>query len=177
MDMTFARVRPTIVPSKGTEGSAGLDLYVPTFNEQFKKDFDLKSNFISHWLVNNPTRLDLFDKEIAIESKDRVIIPLGLKFNIPVGYGLFAFNKSGVVFKQTIIKLAEVIDSDYQGEIFLSIYNYGPTSIRIQEHQKIIQLVLLEVPNYILKEVGEFLLYPEMSIRGLGAMGSTGLHE
>ena len=174
MNMTFARVRPTVAPTKGTPGSAGLDIYIPAFNERYRDEFVSRNIFAPNKGCFN-SRIDLFDKEIVVEPEDRVILPVGLKFNIPKGYGLFAFNKSGVVYKQTIIKLAEVIDSDYQGEVFVSIWNYGPISIRIQENQKIIQLVLLEVPEYTLQEVDESNLYASNSIRGNGAMGSTGL--
>jgi dUTP pyrophosphatase len=175
MNMTFARVRPTVAPTKGTPGSAGLDIYIPNFTKEYIKDYGEQNYRKLDYNGIQATRIDTFDHEIILSPKTAIVIPIGLKFNIPKGYGLFAFNKSGVVIKQTVIKLAEVIDHDYQGEVFVSIWNYGEEFIRIKENQKIIQLVLLEVPEYTLQEVEELDLYTSNSIRGNGAMGSTGL--
>ena len=171
--MTFSRVRPTVAPSKGTEGSAGLDIYLPNFDEKFLEDVRKKNTDSGYFVPSNAA----VKNSLIVYPKKSIVIPLGLKFNIPTGFGLFAFNKSGVVFKQTIVKLAEVIDSDYQGEVFLSIWNYSEFSSILTENQKIIQLVLLDLPYYTLTEVEEKELYYTESVRGEGAMGSTGLHN
>jgi len=169
MTLKYALTRSTIEPSKGTTCAAGLDLYTPDFNESFLSTFREKNVSVC--------KRNLFSKNVHITlgPGESLQIPLGIKFNIPKGYALIAFNKSGVSFKQSLVKLAEVIDSDYQGEVFVTMYNYSSVDTYIYPNQKIIQLILLETPSYTLEHSRESELYTVISERGDGSMGSTGL--
>jgi len=89
----ISKTRNVKTPTRGTNGSAGIDFYVPN---------DYPSNLCT------------------ISSGDRFIIPSGIRANVPNGHALIAFNKSGVALKKGLMAGACVVDSDYQGEIHLN---------------------------------------------------------
>jgi dUTP pyrophosphatase len=102
-------------------------------------------------------------------------IPSGIKVKIPEGYSLIAFNKSGVSVKKGLDVLACVIDEDYQGEIHLNLVNTGLYAVHIGPGEKILQFILLSVLYADPVEKEETELYDEVSERGAGAFGSTGV--
>ena len=73
--MKIAKIRNVKTPRRGTEGSAGIDFFVPD---------DYPQNLCS------------------IRPGERFFIPSGIKANVPTGYALIAFNKSGVALKKGI---------------------------------------------------------------------------
>lgn len=144
-EIKFLRVREVKIPTRGTIESAGIDFYIPTYS--------------------NP---------IIIEPRKRALIHTGIKVNIPKGYALIAFNKSGIAVKKNLQIGACVVDSDYQGEIFVHLYNTGLTEVTLNPDEKFIQFLLLPVPETTLNEVfTEEHLYASTSERGGGCMGST----
>jgi dUTP pyrophosphatase len=142
--MKVKRIRSVKLPSRGTEGSAGIDFYVPT-------DFE----------------------NTTLQPGESVLIPSGIKANVPRGYALIAFNKSGVAVKQGLSVGACVVDEDYQGEIHLHMINTSNKEQTITSGQKIVQFVLLPVNYDEIEEVHE--LPTRESQRGSGGFGSTGL--
>ena len=85
-----------------------------------------------------------------------------------------AFNKSGVAAKKKLIKGAELVDWDYQGEIHAQVINTGTSLQEIKPGDKIIQFVLVPVLKAkIFQVANEEELYPVQSERGEGAFGST----
>jgi dUTP pyrophosphatase len=143
--MKISRIRDVKIPTRGTERSAGIDFYVPN---------------------DYPTTI--------IAPGKSVLIPTGIKAQIPSGYMLTAFNKSGVALKQCLIKGAEVCDEDYQGEIHIHVINVGQGHQTITPGQKLIQFILVPVFYDTVEEVDISDLYPEVSERGEGGFGSTG---
>ena len=142
--MKITKIRDVITPTRGTSRSAGLDFYVP-------RDFGFKN----------------------LKPGERILIPSGIRANVPSGFALIAFNKSGVASKLGLGKMAEVVDEDYQGEIHISVVNTSNVSVRIESGQKIIQFVLIPI-NYALPiVVEENELYNETTERGEGGFGST----
>lgn len=142
--MKVKRVRSVKLPSRGTEGSAGIDFFVPT-------DFE----------------------NITLKPGESVLIPSGIKANVPRGCALVAFNKSGVAVKQGLSVGACVVDEDYQGEIHLHMVNTSDTEQTITSGQKIVQFVLLPINYDEIEEVHE--LPTRESQRGAGGFGSTGI--
>lgn len=142
----FARVKDVKMPNRGTSRSAGIDFYTP----------------------NNMVNTLLLPGEDAL-------IPSGIKAEIPEGYALIAFNKSGVSTKQRLAIGAEVVDEDYQGEIHLHVYNSGTKNETITAGQKLVQMVLIPVSYAEIVEVKEGDLFIEKTQRGEGGFGSTGL--
>ena len=103
------------------------------------------------------------------------LIPSGIKANVPSGHALIAFNKSGVAVKKSLYAGACVVDEDYQGEIHINLTNVGKEEGEINPGEKIIQFILLPVFYDTIEEVELENLYTEVTTRGEGAFGSTGV--
>jgi dUTP pyrophosphatase len=147
--MKFLKIRDVKNPTRGTAKSAGIDLYVPN-------DFEYRT----------------------LAPGESVLIPAGLKVNIPENYAFIAFNKSGVSTKKHLVVGACVIDEDYQGEIHIHIFNHSNRdSVTINPGEKIIQCVLVPVKYASIEmvESEEELWNGEITERGEGGFGSTGI--
>ena len=113
---------------------------------------------------------------IVIESGECAIIPTGLKFGIPHGYMLEVKNRSSVAAKRSLIVGACVIDSGYDGEVFINLHNIGKHLQVITPGDKIAQLVMIPVVAFRPIENTDGVLYDypmTISDRGDGALGST----
>ena len=147
--MKISKIRNVKSPSRGTEGSAGIDFYVPN---------------------DYPTNL------CSIQPGDRFFIPSGIKANVPEGYALIAFNKSGVALKKGLMVGACVVDHDYEGEIHIHLVNTSDKIAHIEPGEKLVQFLLVPVDHCSLEEVEERDLFAgKFSTRGSGGFGSTGI--
>lgn len=165
--MKIFKVRNVKTPTRGTKVSAGIDLYIP-------EDFYIKKGDELH---EAPT----YDREVAclrLDSGESVLIPSGIKANVPKNRALIAFNKSGVAVKKNLMVGACVIDEDYTGEIHIDIKNVGKKAVWITAGDKIIQLVCVPIDYVEIEECeselecfGDDLVLSE---RGDGGFGSTG---
>lgn len=151
--MDISKVRKVKTPQRATDGSAGIDFFVPD-------DF---------------TPFQLF-------PQTDVIIPSGIKANIPKNHVLLGTNKSSVAStKQAITRVdrestkgqrsslivgADTIDSDYQGEIKMHIINVGSWPVTIYPGMQIAQYILVPVSLCGIKEVPESELYENVTERG-----------
>ena len=145
--LKISKVRDVKTPTRGTSGSAGIDFYVPN---------DYPANLCT------------------VQPGDRYFIPSGIKANVPEGFALVAFNKSGVALRKQLIVGAAVVDSDYQGELHLHLINSSNTAVEIQPGEKLTQFLLLPVNHCGIEEVAEHKLFDNGSVRGAGGFGSTG---
>jgi dUTP pyrophosphatase len=113
-----------------------------------------------------------------MQPGDSKIFPTGLKFELPHGYMLEVKNRSGMAATRSLVVGACVIDSGYEGEVFINLHNIGSTSQFIVKGTKIAQLVLTPVVHFRPQETDTEALYNEypmtISDRGDGALGSTG---
>lgn len=158
--MRIAKVRKVRTPERGTDGSAGIDFFVP-------EDFS-----------------------VEIPPHKDALIPSGVKAEIPHGYMLMAANKSGVAtsanacrrigltpkstaFKGSVVIGACVVDEDYQGEIFIHLINTSDKFLQINPKMKIAQFVLVPILYDKVEEVDETELFGQASERGAGCFGST----
>lgn len=109
---------------------------------------------------------------ITLGSLDRVLIPLGIRLEIPEGYEVQVRPRSGLALKHGIGMANSIgtIDSDYRGEIGAIIVNLSKEPYTIQPQERIGQIVLSKV-SQIEWEVAEKLSESE---RGSGGFGSTG---
>jgi dUTP pyrophosphatase len=142
--MKVQKLRNVKTPSRGTSVSAGIDFYVP-------EDFET----------------------VVLKPGQSVLIPSGIKAQVPRGYALIAFNKSGVATKQGLQVGACVVDEDYEGEIHLHMVNISDKDQTVATGQKLVQLVLIPVCYFDVEEVEE--LANRNTERGSGGFGSTGL--
>jgi dUTP pyrophosphatase len=100
-----------------------------------------------------------------------------LKFGIPHGYMLQVMNRSSVAAKRGLVVGAHVIDSGYDGEVFINIHNISNQHQILRDGMKIAQLVMIPVVSFRPHEIREDELYLRpitISDRGDGALGSTG---
>ena len=114
----------------------------------------------------------------SIQPGESKVLPTGLKFGIPHGYMLQIMNRSGNAAKKQLIVGACVVDSGYDGEVFVNLHNVGSEAQDIHRGMKIAQAVLIPVVPVRFVETSEDNLYDwypiTISDRGDGALGSTG---
>ena len=113
------------------------------------------------------------DKPIKIKPQESALIPTGISIYIKdPGYAALILPRSGLGHKHGIVlgNLVGLIDSDYQGELFISTWNRGLTSFSIKPLDRIAQLVIVPVSQATFNLVSEF----TESDRGTGGFGSTG---
>ena len=111
-----------------------------------------------------------------INPGQSVILGTGLKFGVPHGYMLEVKNRSGNAAKRSLLVGACVIDSGYDGEVFINLHNVGTEPQFIESGMKIAQVVLTPVVHFRATERSEGSLYDypmTISNRGDGALGST----
>jgi len=112
-----------------------------------------------------------------IEPGQSKLFPTGLKFGVPHGYMLEVKNRSGNASKRSLLVGACVIDSGYDGEVFVNLHNVGTEPQFIQRGMKIAQIVMVSVVHFRALETTLDNLYEwypiTMSARGDGALGST----
>ena len=91
---------------------------------------------------------------------------------IPEGYVGLVFPRSGLANKGVTLKNSVgVIDSDYRGEIQVSLVNYSLQTVDLQVGDRVAQIVFLSVTQFPFISVDKL---PETT-RGTGGFGSTGL--
>ena len=115
------------------------------------------------------------DQAMDIAPGTTHLIPTGLAIHIgDPGYAAIALPRSGLGHKHGIVlgNLVGLIDSDYQGQVFVSLWNRGQASFTLKPMERIAQLVIVPVLQVKLNIVEEF----AASDRGAGGFGSTGKH-
>ena len=143
----------------------------------------------THLNVIPPTRanpsdagLDIFfspvdiHKVIELAPGQSCLLQTGLRFGVPHGHMLQIMNRSSVASKRSLLVGACVVDSGYDGEVFVNLHNVGTTIQRIERGQKIAQAVLIPIVPFraYCRHDGDLYGYPiTMSDRGDGALGST----
>ena len=131
------------LPSYATDGSAGVDLRA------------------------------CLDSSITLEPGQTELIPTGIAIHIcDPGLAATILPRSGLGHKHGIVlgNLVGLIDSDYQGQLFISCWNRGNTTFEIAPGDRIAQLVVLPVVQVEFDVVSEF----EQSDRGEGGFGHSG---
>ena len=109
--------------------------------------------------------------DIVISPRSDALIPLDLSFDIPYGWDLAVYNKSGVSTKKHLCKGAELIDSDYTGNCHVHLFNHSDDFVYFSAGDKVAQLVMREVWMGNLVQVDEI---NKDTNRGSGGFGSTG---
>ena len=111
---------------------------------------------------------------LGIEPGQSVVLPTGVKMEVPEGCMLQIMNKSGVASKRSLVTGACVVDEGYTGEIFVNLHNIGKETNFVESGQKIAQGVFVKIEKPRLWEIEEDNIYGEETSRGTGALGSTG---
>ncbi len=131
------------LPQRATPGSAGLDLRA----------------CIDEPLLLEPGRTELIPTGIAIHLDDP-------------GLAAVLLPRSGLGHRHGIVlgNLVGLVDSDYQGQVMVSVWNRGERPFTIAPGERIAQMVIVPVVQVDLEVVAEF----EDSVRGAGGFGSSG---
>ena len=112
---------------------------------------------------------------ITLRPGDSALIPAGIAIHIgDPGFAAVLIPRSGLGHKHGIVlgNLVGLIDSDYQGQVFVSCWNRGKEPFVVNPMERVAQLVILPVVQVGLNIVESF----DESLRGAGGFGSTGKH-
>jgi dUTP pyrophosphatase len=113
------------------------------------------------------------DAPLTLKPGDSQLVPSGMAIHIAdPGFAAIVLPRSGLGAKHGIVlgNLVGLIDSDYQGQVFVSVWNRGGAVFTIQPMDRIAQLVVVPVQQVEFNLVEEF----ASSNRGAGGFGSTG---
>jgi len=125
--------------------------------------------------TNGASGMDLMayiDKSIELKPGESCLVPTGLSIAFPEEYEIQIRPRSGLAAKNNIsvLNTPGTIDSDYRGEIKVILFNHGNKNFKIDNNDRIAQMILTPVLKIDLEETNEL---PE-STRGAGGFGSTG---
>ncbi len=132
------------LPAYATDGSAGLDLRA------------------------------LLDQPLTLNPGETQLIPTGMAIHLAdPNYAAVILPRSGLGHKHGIVlgNLVGLIDSDYQGQLFVSCWNRGKEAFTVAVGDRIAQLVIVPVAQVEFDIVDDF----NASERGAGGFGSTGV--
>jgi len=113
------------------------------------------------------------DEPLTLQPGESRLVPSGIAIHIgDPGYAAIVLPRSGLGAKNGIVlgNLVGLIDSDYQGQVFISMWNRGQAAFTIQPMDRIAQLVVVPVAQVEFNVVEDF----AASARGAGGFGSTG---
>ena len=113
------------------------------------------------------------DAPVTIQPHETVLVPTGLSFEIPAGWAGMIHARSGLATKRHLAPANKVgvIDSDYRGEVMVSLHNHSNQPQTVEPEERIAQMVIMP---YL---AAEFFETEELSdtVRGAGGFGSTGM--
>ena len=120
---------------------------------------------------------DLYStEEVKLTPFGRALVPTGLKLSFDIGYEIQVRPKSGLALKQgiTVLNTPGTVDSGYNGEIMVIVFNTNQTEFTIPKGMKIAQAVLCPVINgkYVNLQLVDKI---ENKDRGANGFGSTGI--
>jgi len=148
------------------------NIQIKIINPRLGNDIDLPA-----YATDGSAGLDLracIDDELTLSPGDSELIPSGIALNIQdPELAAVLLPRSGLGHKHGIVlgNLVGLIDSDYQGEVFISCWNRGRDSFTVRPGDRLVQLVFVPVVRAVFELVDEF----EASRRGAGGFGHTGL--
>ena len=135
----------------------------------------LKDN-LPHYATAGAAGLDLracIGQPIELKPGATELVPSGIAIHLgDPGLAAMVLPRSGLGHKHGIVlgNLVGLIDSDYQGQIFVSLWNRGASAFTLNPMERIAQLVVVPVVQVKLNVVEDF----AESERGAGGFGSTG---
>jgi dUTP pyrophosphatase len=131
---------------------------------------------LPHYATPGSAGLDLracIDSALTLKPGQAELIPSGIAIHLDdPGLAAIILPRSGLGHKHGIVlgNLVGLIDSDYQGQIFVSVWNRGQKDFVLKPMERIAQLVVVPVAQVAFNVVEDF----SESHRGAGGFGSTG---
>jgi dUTP pyrophosphatase len=117
----------------------------------------------------------MLDEPLQLEPGETELIPTGIAIHIAdPSLAAVILPRSGLGHKHGIVlgNLVGLIDSDYQGQLYVSCWNRGRSPFRVEIGERIAQLVLVPVVRAVFEQVDEF----DETDRGAGGFGHSGRH-
>ncbi len=131
---------------------------------------------VPHYATDGSAGLDMraaIDEPLTVNPGDTVLVPTGLAIHIgDPGLAAVLLPRSGLGHKHGLVlgNLTGLIDSDYQGQVFISCWNRGSEAYEVQPGERIAQMVFVPVEQVRFNVVESF----EDSARGAGGFGHSG---
>jgi dUTP pyrophosphatase len=131
---------------------------------------------LPHYATGGSAGLDMracIDESVTVEPGETALVPTGLAIHIgDPGLAAVLLPRSGLGHKHGLVlgNLTGLIDSDYQGQIFISCWNRGSKAYEIQPGERIAQMVFMPVEQVRFEIVQSF----DDSDRGSGGFGHSG---
>lgn len=144
----FTRTRNVKSPNRGTAEAAGIDFYIPFLDADFMLDLVNKNPN-----ANVRYKIEDGDLYITLMPASRILIPSGVRTAFDPASALIASNKSGVSTKKGLVFTAQVVDSDYDGELHIGVANVSSEEVTIKTGDKLIQFIHTPVYLTALEEV------------------------
>ncbi len=133
------------------------------------------NRYLPEYKTQGASGMDLYaaiDKEITLKPLERVLIPTGIKIEIPTEYEAQIRARSGLSIKHgiTLINAVGTVDADYRGEVCVGLVNLSNEEYTIKPDDRIAQMVIAKVEKAEIEVTTEL----AASQRGEGGFGSTG---
>jgi dUTP diphosphatase len=131
---------------------------------------------LPHYATDGSAGLDMravIDEALTVEPGETVLVPTGLAIHVAdPGLAAVLLPRSGLGHKHGLVlgNLTGLIDSDYQGQVFISCWNRSSKSYEIEPGERIAQMVFVPVEQVQFNVVEEF----DDSERGTGGFGHSG---
>ena len=131
---------------------------------------------LPHYATDGSAGLDMravIDEPLTVEPGETVLVPTGLAIHIEdPTLAAVLLPRSGLGHKHGLVlgNLTGLIDSDYQGQVFISCWNRGSKAYEVQPGERIAQMVFVPVEQVRFNVVEDF----EDSARGDGGFGHSG---
>lgn len=146
------------IPTKATSGADAYDLYA----------------FIAGYNPELGEGHERTETGVVLHPGGRVLIPTGLKMEIPVGYRVSVKPRSGLALKQgiTCLNSPGTIDSDYRGDVGVILVNHSNRDFNVGPNDRIAQMSIEESleADFEVADLSE-------TDRGEGGFGSTGVNK
>jgi dUTP pyrophosphatase len=112
------------------------------------------------------------DEPVVIRPLEHKLIPTGLFIELPAGYEAQIRPRSGLALKKgiTVLNAPGTIDADYRGEIGVILVNLSQDDVRIDDGERICQMVIASYVQASWEPVDEL----NDTVRGTGGFGHTG---
>lgn len=130
---------------------------LPEYKTELSAGMDLQANL---------------EEPVLLDPLERKLIPTGLFIELPAGFEAQIRPRSGLTLKEglSVLNTPGTIDADYRGEIGIIVVNLSNKTVRINDGDRICQMVINRIEQIAWSEVNEL----NTTDRGAGGFGHTG---
>ena len=160
------------LPVKATANSSCLDVstYTPlgTYVEVWDSNNNMSSIKIKEYSREGETKIGF-----VMNPGDVAVVPTGLNLDIPSGYDVKLYPRSGNSFKRklNISNCVARIDEDYVEELMILLQNNSKTRLFIEHHERVVQMECVKTEKFLIQEISE---KPKIKTNRVGGLGHSG---